>query len=225
MVRIERSASNRPDRHEQWSLCSKQVIPLCQRQTRDKWTPEKGASQRIMRAFHWPNCGTGSVPVGLVLAFNITPIFAPPTVALLAYFQVTRGIDTTITSTRSRDQRDCREADALLSQQAARRSLPSRRTSEQVSMSSPRLSDPGDTLGLSYLAIFVIGPIPKGALFTAVGLARISPIPGAIVFGITRTGFYYVSFLAIDTAVVHRWLGFSIFHWLGLQASSFRSWA
>ena len=30
---------------------------------------------------------------GLAVAFNVTPLFAPPTVALLGYFEVVRGKD------------------------------------------------------------------------------------------------------------------------------------
>ena len=139
------------------------------------------------------------IVTGLTVAFNVTPVFAPPTVALLAYFQVVRGLDPlTLALVGGISATAGKVLLAYLSRPLGDRFVPaSKRASIDALVEVVRSRR---SLGLSYLLIFAVGPIPKGALFAAVGLARLSPIPGAIVFGVTRTGFYYFSLLAVDTA-------------------------
>ena len=48
--------------------------------------------------------------------------------------------------------------------------------------------------------LFAAGPIPKGTLFVAVGLAKLPLLPGAVVFGVARFGIYLMLLLAADTA-------------------------
>ena len=139
------------------------------------------------------------IVVGLTVAFNVTPVFAPPTVALLAYFQVVREMDPlTLALVGGVSATGGKVLLAYLSRPLGDRFVPE---SKRLSIDAlVKVVKSRRSLGLSYLVIFAVGPIPKGALFAAVGLARLSPIPGAIVFGVTRTGFYYVSLLAVDTA-------------------------
>ena len=128
------------------------------------------------------------IVVGLTVAFNVTPVFAPPTVALLAYFQVVREMDPlTLALVGGLSATAGKVLLSYISRPLGDRFVPA---SKRLSIDAlVEVVKSRRSLGLSYLVIFAVGPIPKGPLFAAVGLARLSPIPGAIVFGITRIGF------------------------------------
>ena len=137
--------------------------------------------------------------IGLAVAFNITPIFSPPTVALLGYFNLSQGLGVlplslagAVGSTAGKMML------AYLSRWLGGKVIPAERRAGidgAIAVLETRRS-----VRLSYLALFAIGPIPRTTLFVAVGMARLPLVPGAIVFGITRFGFYLVALLLLDTA-------------------------
>ena len=135
----------------------------------------------------------------LALGFNATPVLAPPTAGLLAYFHLNHELNVVLlAATGALGATLGRMALALFSRALGVRLISEKRRSG-ISQVIEELQSKRSA-ALSYLALFAIGPIPKGALFIAVGLARLPLLPGALVFGVARFGIYLTLLMAADTA-------------------------
>ena len=138
--------------------------------------------------------------VGLLsILFNLTPILAPPTWAMLAYFHVqhdmpfiTAVVIGAVGSTLGRVLL------ALASRRFGSRLIPARRQAD-VEQAVTRIREER-RLSIPLLGLFAVGPIPKSLLFMAAGMARIPLAPGAIVYGIARAAIYGVALAATDQA-------------------------
>lgn len=129
--------------------------------------------------------------------FNVTPVFAPPTWALLAYFHLDQNVGLYIVvllgaigSTAGRLML------ALVSRKVGLRIVPARRR-EDLELAVRKIQE-RKALGLPALALFAVGPIPKALLFMAAGIARAPLLPGAAVYGTARAGMYLGTLLAVD---------------------------
>lgn len=131
--------------------------------------------------------------------FNVTPLFAPPTVGLLAYFHINHDMGVIpLALVGGLSAALGRLALGLASRRFGSRLIPAKRR-EAIEQVVATLADKRSA-GIAYLALFAAGPIPKGTLFTAAGLARLPLLPGAIAFGITRSAIYLGTLLVADTA-------------------------
>lgn len=137
--------------------------------------------------------------VVLAAAFNITPLFAPPTAGLLAYFHINSEMGIIpLALVGGISAAAGRLALGLASRRFGHRLIPARRR-ETIERTVETLSQ-RRSAGITYLALFAFGPIPKGTLFVAAGMAKLPLLPGAIAFGVTRTGVYLGTLLVADTA-------------------------
>jgi membrane protein YqaA with SNARE-associated domain len=138
--------------------------------------------------------------VGLLsVLFNLTPILAPPTWAMLAYFHVQQDmpflpavIAGAVGSTIGRVLL------ALASRRFGARLIPARRQAD-VEKAVTRIRDE-KRLNIALLGLFAVGPIPKSLLFMAAGMARIPLAPGAIVYCLARAAIYGVALTATSQA-------------------------
>ncbi len=135
----------------------------------------------------------------LAAAFNVTPILAPPTMGLLAYFHINEGMGLfPLALVGAASAALGKLTLGLLSRAFGSRLIPEKRR-ENIEKAVEALKS-RKSIGFTYLALFAVGPIPKGTLFTAAGLANLPLVPGAIVFGITRFGIYLGTMLVAATA-------------------------
>lgn len=136
----------------------------------------------------------------LAVLFNATPVMAPPTWAMLAYFGfqydlpiIPLAIVGAVGSTFGR----------ILLAFAARwlgtRIIPARRRADAEKAAD--LIRQNSKLNLPALALFAVGPVPKAVLFMAAGIARLPLTPGAIAYGLGRTGIYLAALLAAETTI------------------------
>jgi len=138
--------------------------------------------------------------VGLLsILFNITPILAPPTWAMLAYFHIQQDmpiipavIAGAVGSTIGRVLL------ALASRRFGARLIPARRQAD-VENAVTRIRDE-KRLSIPLLGLFAVGPIPKSLLFMAAGMARIPLAPGAIIYCLARAAIYGVTLTATSQA-------------------------
>lgn len=131
---------------------------------------------------------------------NVTPVLAPPTWAVLAWFSVHYNLPIlpvaivgAVGSTLGR------VVLALASRWLGERIIPARQRADaeryaEMIRQNTRLNVPA-------LAMFAFGPIPKAMLFMAAGIARIPLLPGAIVYGVARAGIYLGALMAASTTV------------------------
>jgi membrane protein YqaA with SNARE-associated domain len=136
---------------------------------------------------------------GLSLAFNTTPVFAPPTLALLAFFSVHHGVHAIPAALIGGAGATLgRLLLALLSRRFGARLLPAKRRLE-VEQLTQQIHE-SKWLNISMLAMFAVGPIPKALLFMSAGMARMPLAPGAIVFFLSRSVIYFVGLMAVGSA-------------------------
>lgn len=129
--------------------------------------------------------------------FNITPILAPPTMAMLAYFQTQREIGIiaavvigALGSTAGR------LILARVSRRIGPRMVPAKRRADLED--AVRMIQERKRLSVPMLALFAVGPIPKAYLFMAAGIAKAPLWPGAVVFCVARAGIYASALIAVD---------------------------
>lgn len=139
--------------------------------------------------------------VGLIsFLFNVTPVLAPPTWALLVYFQARQDSPIVVVALIGAVGATAgRVALALVSRKIGMRIIPARRRVDAERATdyirrNPKLSAP-------MLAMFAIGPLPKALLFMAVGIMRAPLVPGALVYGVARLGMYLVALTAASRTV------------------------
>lgn len=132
--------------------------------------------------------------------FNVVPVFAPPTWALLAYFHTEQSIGLIVVvllgaigSTSGRVML------ALVSRRVGVRIVPARRR-EDLEQAVRHIQE-RKALGLPALALFAVGPVPKALLFMAAGIARAPLMPAAAVYGTARAGMYLGTLLAVDASM------------------------
>jgi membrane protein YqaA with SNARE-associated domain len=134
----------------------------------------------------------------LAVLFNVTPILAPPTWAMLAYFHVQHGIPLLpVAILGAAGSTLGRVLLALASRRIGTRIIPARRRADAeraVAAIRERRA-----LSLPALAMFAIGPIPKSLLFMSAGIARMPLAPGAIVYGVARCAIYLVALTAASS--------------------------
>lgn len=131
----------------------------------------------------------------LALLFNATPVLAPPTWAMLAYFAlrydlpiVPVAIVGAVGSTAGR------VVLAFASRWIGERVIPARKRAE-----AERLADRirgSKVLSIPTLAMFAIGPVPKSMLFMIAGISRLPLAPGALAYAAGRTAIYAGTLLA-----------------------------
>ncbi len=136
----------------------------------------------------------------LAVVFNITPLFAPPTAGLLAYFHINNDMGVIpLALVGGLSAAAGRLALGLAGRRFGHRLIPAKRRAaiEQTvaTLARKRAS------GVTYLALFAVGPIPKGTLFVAAGMANLPLLPGALVFAISRSAIYLGTLLVATTAV------------------------
>ncbi len=138
--------------------------------------------------------------VGLLsILFNITPILAPPTWAMLAYFHVQQDVAILpATIIGAFGATVGRVLLALASRRFGTRLIPARRQAD-VERAITRIRDE-KRLSIPLLGLFAVGPVPKSLLFMAAGMARIPLAPGAIVYGFARAAIYGVALTATSQA-------------------------
>jgi membrane protein YqaA with SNARE-associated domain len=138
--------------------------------------------------------------VGLLATlFNLTPILAPPTWAMLAYFHIQQDVAfVPATLLGAAGATTGRVLLALASRRFGTRLIPNRRHA-QVDEAVARIRDE-KRLGIPLLGLFAVGPIPKSLLFMAAGMARVPLAPGAIVYGLARVVIYGVALAATSQA-------------------------
>lgn len=131
--------------------------------------------------------------------FNLTPVLAPPTWAMLAWVgaqwslpMVPLAVVGAVGSTLGR------VGLAFASRWLGMRVIPARRR-EDVERAVERVRSQ-QRLSLPALAMFAVGPIPKSMLFMAAGIARAPLVPGAVVYGVARFVIYLVALSAAGTA-------------------------
>lgn len=136
----------------------------------------------------------------LSILFNLTPVLAPPTWAMLAYFQTEHDVPMlqvvafgAIGSTLGRVML------ALVSRRIGVRIIPERRRAGlESAMESIKERK---TLSVPLLSLFAVGPVPKSLLFIAAGITRMPLWPGALVFGAARSVIYLVTLAVVETSV------------------------
>jgi membrane protein YqaA with SNARE-associated domain len=136
----------------------------------------------------------------LSVLFSLTPVLAPPTWAMLAYFQTERDFPLLpVVVIGAVGSTVGRVLLALISRRIGMRIIPQRRRAglenaiEQIK-ERKRLSVP-------LLSLFAFGPVPKSMLFIAAGIARMPLWPGALVYGVARTVIYLVTLTVVETSV------------------------
>lgn len=136
----------------------------------------------------------------LALLFNATPVLAPPTWAMLAYFAlrydlpiVPVAIVGAVGSTAGRIVL------AFASRWLGERVIPARRRADAERLAE-RVRN-SRMLSVPTLAMFAIGPVPKSILFMIAGISRLPLTPGAIAYGIGRAGIYLATLLAASQTV------------------------
>jgi uncharacterized membrane protein YdjX (TVP38/TMEM64 family) len=138
--------------------------------------------------------------VGLLsLLFNLTPILAPPTWAMLAYFHVQHDVGILpATILGAVGATIGRVLLALASRRFGTRLIPARRQAD-IDRAVARI-EAEKRLSLPLLGLFAVGPVPKALLFMAAGMARIPLAPGALVYGLARAGIYGATLAATNQA-------------------------
>lgn len=131
--------------------------------------------------------------------FNVTPVLAPPTWAMLAYFHVQQDVSLLPAAIiGALGATAGRVLLALASRKFGARLIPARRQAD-FERAMTRISEQ-KRLSIPLLAMFAVGPIPKSLLFIAAGMARISLAPGAVVYGFARAIMYGVALTATSQA-------------------------
>lgn len=138
--------------------------------------------------------------VGLLsVLFNVTPILAPPTWAMLAYFHVQQDVPMLPAAViGSVGATIGRVLLALASRRFGARLIPARRQAD-LERAMSRTTEQ-KRLNIPLLALFAVGPIPKSLLFMAAGMARLPLAPGAAVFGVARAIIYAAALTATGQA-------------------------
>lgn len=138
--------------------------------------------------------------VGLAALFNATPVLAPPTWAVLAWFGFQYDIPVVpLAIAGAAGSTAGRLILALASRWLGMRLIPARRRADAER--AAELLRTNQRLNLSALALFAVGPVPKAMLFMAAGIARVPLAPGAIAYGIGRTAIYLVALSATSATV------------------------
>jgi uncharacterized membrane protein YdjX (TVP38/TMEM64 family) len=138
--------------------------------------------------------------VGLLsILFNLTPILAPPTWAMLAYFHVQQDVGLLpATLLGAAGATIGRVLLALASRRFGTRLIPARRQAD-IDRAVEKI-EAEKRLSLPLLGLFAVGPVPKALLFMAAGMARIPLAPGALVYGTARAVIYGAALMATDQA-------------------------
>lgn len=142
----------------------------------------------------------GWLLVGLLaILFNLTPILAPPTWAMLAYFHIQQDVSLVPAIILGATGATIgRVLLALASRRFGTRLIPARRQAD-VERAVEKIQRE-KRLSVALLGLFAIGPIPKSLLFMAAGMARIPLAPGAIVYCIARAAIYGATLAATSQA-------------------------
>lgn len=131
--------------------------------------------------------------------FNLTPILAPPTLGLLAYFNIQHDLPALpLAIVGATGATLGRLLLALASRRFGPRLIPAQRR-ENLERATAALSE-RKRFSLPLLAMFAVGPVPKALLFMAAGIARVPLAPGALVFGFARSVIYLVTLTAVGSA-------------------------
>jgi membrane protein YqaA with SNARE-associated domain len=136
----------------------------------------------------------------LSVLFNLTPVLAPPTWAMLAYFQTEHDVPMLqAVAIGAAGSTVGRVLLALISRRIGVRIIPQRRRAGlESAMESIKERK---QLSVPLLSLFAVGPVPKSLLFIAAGIARMPLWPGALVFGAARTVIYLVTLTVVETSV------------------------
>ena len=135
----------------------------------------------------------------LAVLFNVTPVLAPPTWAMLAYFHVQQDMSLLPAALIGAAGATIgRVLLALASRRFGTRLIPVRRQAD-IERATERIGQE-KRLSIPLLGLFAIGPVPKSLLFMAAGMARIPLAPGAIVYGFARALIYGVALAATGEA-------------------------
>lgn len=136
----------------------------------------------------------------LALLFNVTPVFAPPTWAMLAYFHIQHDVPLLAAAIIGAAGATLgRVILALASRRFGTRVIPRERQAD-IELAITRIGQE-KRLRFSLLALFAVGPVPKAMLFMAAGVARMPLAPGALVYGAARAGIYGATLAATGQAV------------------------
>lgn len=129
--------------------------------------------------------------------FNVTPVLAPPTWAMLAWFQTRQEISLLVVVVLGAVGSTAgRVALALVARKLGTRIIPARRRDDLEAL--VETIQERKRFSLPVLSMFAIGPVPKSLLFMAAGIARAPLWPGAIVFGVSRGLIYLGTLAAVD---------------------------
>lgn len=133
----------------------------------------------------------------LSMLFNVTPVLAPPTWAMLAWFQTQQHVGLlTIVVLGAIGSTAGRLALALIARRLGTRIIPARRREDLEKL--VETIQERKRFSLPALSMFAIGPVPKALLFMAAGISRAPLWPGAIVFGVSRGLIYLGTLAAVD---------------------------
>lgn len=136
----------------------------------------------------------------LALLFNVTPVFAPSTWAMLAYFHIQHDVPLLPAAViGALGATAGRVILALATRRFGARLIPRERRVD-IDRAVDRINQ-DSRLRFPLLALFAIGPIPKAMLFMAAGIARMPLAPGALVYGVARTAIYGATLAATGQAV------------------------
>ncbi len=142
--------------------------------------------------WHWLLLGL------LAVLFNATPVLAPPTWAMLAWFGVQYNLPILpLAIVGAAGSTLGRIILALASRWLGQRVIPARRRADAER--AAELIRQNSRLNLPALALFAAGPIPKAVLFMAAGIARLPLLPGAIAYGCGRAAMYLGALAAAGT--------------------------
>ncbi|HAX24481.1 MAG TPA: hypothetical protein PLR44_12495 [Thermomicrobiales bacterium] len=131
---------------------------------------------------------------------NVTPVLAPPTWGVLAWFSVHYNLPILpVAIVGAVGSTFGRIILALASRWLGERIIPARQRADAQRYAE--MIRQNTKLNLPALAMFAFGPIPKAMLFMAAGIARIPLLPGAVVYGVARAGIYFGALLAAETTV------------------------
>lgn len=135
----------------------------------------------------------------LAVLFNLTPILAPPTWAMLAYFHIQQDVTLVPAIILGAGGATMgRVLLALASRRFGARLIPTRRQAD-VDRAVEKIQQE-KRLSVALLGLFAVGPIPKSLLFMAAGMARIPLAPGALVYGLARSAIYGATLTATSQA-------------------------
>jgi len=137
--------------------------------------------------------------IALAIVLNTIPAFMPPTWALLAYFHVAHGVEVwQLATVGALAAMTGRGILALVSRWLGLRVIPSRWRHNITTLGEHIESHRG--MSLSFLGLFLLGPVPSNHLFIAIGVSRVPLLPPLAVFAIGRCIGYALWITAADVA-------------------------